>query len=165
MADLIAIAFDAPEDAFALRTELVKFQKEYLIEMEDVVVVTREADGKVKLHQAMNLTAAGAAGGALWGALIGMLFLNPLLGAAVGAGSGALSGSLTDIGINDAEMKEMGASLPEGGAAVFTLVRRVTADKVMERLEPFRHKGRILKTSLTHEQEASLKDLLEKPAV
>ena len=72
-----------------MRAELAKLQAQYLIEMEDAVVVTRDAKGKVQLHQAMNLTAAGAASGGFWGMLIGMLFLNPLVGAAVGAGSGA----------------------------------------------------------------------------
>ena len=64
---------------------MAKLQKEYLIDMEDVVVVTRNEKGKVKLHQAQNLTGAGAAGGTFWGMLIGMIFLNPLLGAAIGA--------------------------------------------------------------------------------
>lgn len=164
MADLVALEFDDPETAFHLRAELVKFQKEYLISMEDVVVVTREDDGKVRLHQAVNLTAAGAAGGALWGALIGLLFLNPLLGAAVGAGAGALSGSFSDFGIDDKTMKQMGEGLPNGGSALFVLVRKVTGDKLLEQLEAFREKGRVLKTSLSHEQEAALKALFEKQA-
>jgi uncharacterized membrane protein len=162
MADLIAIEFDQPETAFELRAELMKFQKEYLIEMEDVVVVTREGDGKPKLHQAVNLTAAGAAGGAVWGALIGLLFLNPLLGVAVGAGAGALSGSLTDIGIKDDTIREMSEGLPPGGSAVFVLVRRVTGDKVLDRLGAFRHKGKVIHTSLSGEQEQALKDLFDK---
>lgn len=164
MADLIAVEFDDPETAFQLRAELVKFQKEYLITMEDVVVVTREEDGAVKLHQAVNLTAAGAAGGALWGALIGLLFLNPLLGAAIGAGAGALSGSFSDFGINDRVMKEMAEGLPNGGSALFVLVRKVTGDKVLERLEAYRSKGRVLTTSLSHEQETALKALFENKA-
>lgn len=162
MADLIAIEFDAPETAFELRAELVKFQKEYLIEMEDVVVVTREGDGKPKLHQAVNLTAAGASGGAVWGALVGLLFLNPLIGAAVGAGAGALSGSLSDIGINDDTIREMSEGLPPGGSALFVLVRRVTGDKVLERLGAFREKGRVIHSSLSAEQEEALKALFEK---
>jgi uncharacterized membrane protein len=67
-------------------------QKEYLIDMEDAVVVTKDAKGKVKLQQAMNLTLAGASSGGFWGLLIGMIFLNPLLGMALGASAGALSG-------------------------------------------------------------------------
>ncbi len=164
MADLIAIEFDDPATAFELRGELVKLQKDYLLEMEDVVVVTRDDEGKVQLHQAVNLTAAGAMGGTMWGALIGLLFLNPLLGAAVGAGAGALSGYLTDIGIDDKKMKAMGEGLPNGGSALFVLVRKATGDKLLERLEAFRARGRVVSTSLTHEQEEKLKALFDKPA-
>ena len=92
MSNLVVIGFDDEASAFALRAELAKMQKEYLIKMEDVVVVTKNEKDKVKLHQAVNLTAAGAAGGGFWGMLIGMIFLNPLLGTAVGAGASALSG-------------------------------------------------------------------------
>ena len=44
-------------------TRLAKMQKEYLIEMDDVVVVTKDDEGKVKLHEAQNLTALGAMSG------------------------------------------------------------------------------------------------------
>ena len=161
MADLIAVTFDDESTAFELRAELAKLQKEYLIDMDDVVVVTRDENGKVKLHQAVNLTAAGAVGGSFWGLLIGMLFLNPLLGMAVGAGAGALSGKLTDIGIDDKFMKELGENLPKGGSALFTLVKRSTPDKVLERLEPFRGKGKIMRTSLSKESEDELRAFLE----
>jgi uncharacterized membrane protein len=161
MADLIAVTFDDETTAFELRAELAKLQKEYLIDMDDVVIVTRDDKGKVKLHQAVNLTAAGAVGGSFWGLLIGMLFLNPLLGMAVGAGAGALSGKLTDIGIDDKFMKELGENLPKGGSALFTLVKRSTPDKVLERLEPFRGKGKVMRTSLSKESEDELRAFLE----
>jgi uncharacterized membrane protein len=57
MSDLVVIGFDDEATAFAMRAELAKMQKEYLIEMEDVVVVTKDEKDKVKLHQAVNLTA------------------------------------------------------------------------------------------------------------
>ena len=60
MSDLVVIGFNDGHTAFEMRAALVKLQKEYLIEMEDVVVVTKDDKGKVKLHQAVNLTAAGA---------------------------------------------------------------------------------------------------------
>ena len=161
MANLIAVTFDDTKTAFDLRAALAELQSEYLIEMEDIVVVTREENDKVKLHQPVSLTAAGAAGGSFWGLLIGMVFLNPLLGVAVGAGAGALSGKLTDIGINDDFMKELGKGLPEGGAAVFVLVRKATADKVLDRLQAFRGKGKVLQTSLTKDSEEELRALLE----
>lgn len=84
MSDLVVIGFDDELKAFEMRAELAKLQKEYLIDMEDVVVVTKDDKDKVKLHQAVNLTAAGALGGTFWGMLIGMIFLNPVLGALKG---------------------------------------------------------------------------------
>ena len=162
MSNLVVIGFQDEHTAFDMRAALAKLQKEYLIDMEDVVVVTRNEKGKVKLHQATNLTAAGAAGGTFWGMLIGMIFLNPLLGAAIGAGSGAISGSLQDVGIDDKFMKDLGGTLKPETSALFVLVRKSTADKVLERLEAFKGKGTILKTSLSKDNEDELKAVLEK---
>ena len=160
MSNLVVIGFDDEHKAFELRAELVKLQKEYLIEMEDVVVVTKDDKGKVKLHQALNLTAAGAVGGTFWGMLIGMIFLNPLVGAAVGAGAGALSGKLRDIGIGDNFMKELGETLRNDTSALFVLVRKVTPDKVLEGLKGF--KGKVIQTSLSKDREEELREVLEK---
>jgi uncharacterized membrane protein len=161
MSNLIVVGFENQADAFAMRAELVKLQSQYLIEMEDAVVVTRDAKGKVQLHQALNLTASGAVSGAFWGTLVGLLFLNPLLGAAVGAGTGAISGSLTDLGISDKFMKDLGAAIKPGTSALFVLVRKSTPDKVLEALKPFAGKGKVLQTSLTKDKEEELKKFLE----
>jgi uncharacterized membrane protein len=161
MSSLIVVSFPEEQLAFELRAALVKMQKEYLIEMEDVVIVTKDEAGKVKLHQAMNLTALGAASGGFWGMLIGMLFLNPLLGAAVGAGAGALSGRLTDLGINDDFMKELAEHFQPGCAAIFILVKKATPDKVLAGLEQFKGKGKIIQTSLAKDEEESLRAFIE----
>ena len=159
MSNLVVIGFEDEHTAFAMRAELAKMQKEYLIEMEDVVVVTKDEKDKVKLHQAVNLTATGAVGGTFWGMLIGMLFLNPLLGAAVGAGAGAISGKLSDIGVNDDFMKGLGETFTPGTSALFVLVRKATPDKVLEGLKGF--KGKVLQTSLTKDKEEELRKVLE----
>ena len=161
MSNLVVIEFDDQVAAFDMRAELARLQKEYLIEMDDVVVVTKNEKGKVKLHQAYNLTAAGAVSGSFWGMLIGMIFLNPLLGAAVGAGAGALSGKLQDIGISDEFIKELAANLTEGTSALFILVRKATGEKVLERLKQKGFKGKILQTSLTVDAEDELRKVLE----
>ncbi|TNC72460.1 DUF1269 domain-containing protein [Rubellimicrobium roseum] len=155
MSDLIVIAFPDDASAFRARAEFVSLQKDYLVEMEDVVVVTRSAEGQVQLHQAVNMTAAGAMGGTLWGTLVGLLFLNPLLGAAVGAGAGALSGSLTDLGIDDDFLREVGGSLESGGAALAVLLRKFTADRALDRLGGLG--GRVLQTSLPQDLEERLR--------
>ncbi|WP_126975349.1 DUF1269 domain-containing protein [Frigidibacter oleivorans] len=165
MSDLLVVAFDDDTTAFEMRAALARLQREYLIEMEDVVVVTRDDDGKVRLHQAVNLAAAGAVGGSLWGMLIGLIFLNPLLGAAVGAGAGAISGAVTDTGIDDGFMKEIGEKLRPGGSALCVLARRLSGDKLLARLEEFRARGHVLQTSLSDEDETRLRALIERQSV
>jgi len=161
MSTLIAVVFDDESTAFEMRGALTRMQKQYLLEMEDAVVVTRDPNGKTKLHQAVSLTGVGAAGGAFWGMLIGLLFLNPLLGAAVGAGAGALSGKFKDIGIDDKMMKGIGQSLKPGTSALFVLLKKVTADKVLEGLKQFAGKGKVFQTSLAKDDEKTLRDALE----
>ena len=85
MSTLVVIEYDDQFKAEEVRLSLMKMQKDYLIDLEDAVVAVKDQKGKVRLHQAVNVTAAGAVSGGFWGALIGMLFLNPLLGMAVGA--------------------------------------------------------------------------------
>jgi len=161
MSDLIVITFDDESTAFLMRAELAKMQREYLIEMEDIVVVTKDEKGKVKLHQAHNLTALGAMSGGFWGMLIGMIFLSPLLGAAVGATAGGISGALGNVGIDDNFMKELGESFTSGSSALFVLVRKVTGDKVLEGLSAFKGKGKVLQTSLTRDKEEELREVID----
>jgi uncharacterized membrane protein len=159
MADLIAIAYDDEHKAEEVRLALVKLQKEHLIELEDAAVVIKNAEGKVKLKQAVDLTAAGATSGGFWGLLIGTLFLNPLLGAAVGAAAGGITGALSDIGVEDKFMKELGATFEPGTSALFVLVRKVTPDKVLDEIAPYG--GTVLRTSLSKDQEAQLQEVLD----
>ena len=134
MAELVVIAFPNEEKAEAVRQKLLTMQKDYLIELGDAVIAVKDDKGRVKLNQLLNTTTVGAVSGAFWGSLIGLIFLMPLAGAAIGAASGALSGKLADIGISDTWMKDVAAAILPGTAALFLLVRKVTADKVLEGL-------------------------------
>ena len=161
MSTLVAVLFEDDTTAFDMRTALMKMQKQYLIDIEDAVVVIKSQNGAIKLDQTINLTAAGAVGGGFWGMLIGLLFLNPFLGAAIGATAGAVSARFKDVGINDQMMRDLAQSFKPGSAALFVLLRRMTADKVLEGLKPFSGKGRVFQTSLNKDDEAALRASLE----
>jgi uncharacterized membrane protein len=158
MSDLVVIAFPTEAKAEEVRQKLLAMQKEYLLELSDAVVAVKDAQGHIKLNQLLNTTAVGAVSGAFWGSLIGLIFLMPLVGAALGAASGTLGGYLTDVGINDKWMKETAGAIQPGTAALFVLVRKVTADKVLEGLKG--EGGKVLKTSLDHTKEAALQAAL-----
>ena len=162
MSNLVAIAYVDRETAERARQELMQATKEHLVQLEDAVVVEHQPDGGIKLHQAMTTTGAGAAGGALWGGLIGLLFLAPLVGMAVGAGAGALGGKMTDVGVNDKFMKDLGAKLKPGAAALIALGSTEARDRVIERLKPYG--GELIHTSLSTEQEQQLRAALGEPA-
>jgi len=162
MSTLVVVGFPTAAEAEQVRRELVDIQKEQLIALEDAVVLEHDADGRVHLRQALNLTAAGAVGGGFWGTLVGLLFLNPLLGAAVGAGVGAFSGALSDLGLDDDFLREIGDTLPRGSAALCVLLRESAPDRVIERLRSHAPQARLLRTNLSHVDEDRLRHLLER---
>jgi uncharacterized membrane protein len=161
MSTLIAIGYPDAETAEKVRQELVQATKEHLVKLEDAVVVLHGEDGKIKLDQAVSTTGAGAAGGALWGGLIGLIFLAPLLGMAVGAASGALGGKMTDLGVSDDFLRELGDKLQPGAAALIALGSTDARDKVIERVKPYG--GEIIQSSLSAEQEEQLRAALGAP--
>jgi uncharacterized membrane protein len=158
MSDLVVIAFPTEAKAEEVRQKVLDLQKEYLIELGDAAIAVKQADGSVRLNQLLNTTASGAATGALWGTLIGLIFMMPFAGAALGAASGALGGWLADVGVNDAFMKEVAASLQPGNAALFLLIRKLTADKVLEDLKGVG--GKVMRTSFDHTKEEALRAAL-----
>jgi uncharacterized membrane protein len=156
MSDLVAIAYPDLATAQEVAGNLREAQTAHLIELEDACLVEHQADGKIKLHQP-SLTGAAAASGALWGGLIGMLFLVPFLGMAVGAASGAAAGASADAGVDDKFMKDLGAKLQPGGAALILLVREMNEDKLLAEV---RIPGEVIQTSLSNDSEEALRGAL-----
>ncbi len=159
MRTLIVVAFPDELKAEEVRLNFLKMQKEYLVDLEDAVVAIRKQNGKVKLHQIHNLAVGGAVGGGFWGILIGLIFLSPLLGMVVGASSGAVAGALSDVGIDDAFMKQLTSTLKPGSSALFVLVRSELTDRMLQELKGTG--GTIIKTSLSHEDQARLQHALD----
>ena len=155
MANLVVFAFKDETGAEQMRDELIRMQKMQLISLADAAVVVRRQDGKVKVKQAMSLVGAGAMGGAFWGMLIGLLFFAPWLGLAIGAASGALAGKLSDTGVDDKFIKEVGETIEPGHSALFLLVQDWTEDKVMDEISKF--DATVVQTSLSKEDEAKLR--------
>src|SRR4051812_50143922 len=99
MSDLVAVAYDDVAQAQRVAGNLGEAVKQHIIEIDDLVIVERRQDGKVKLHQP-SMAGIGAAGGALWGGPIGVIFFVPLLGMAVGAAARAARGAAAPSGVD-----------------------------------------------------------------
>ena len=161
MTELVVVAFDSETGAAEMRDALIDLQKQELVTLDDAAVVVRKLDGKVRVKQAASLVGTGALGGAFWGMLVGLLFWMPWMGLAVGALAGALGGALSDYGVDDGFVREVGNTIQPGHSALFLLIREATPDKLMDELKPFN--GKILQTSLSKEDEARLKDAFGVP--
>jgi uncharacterized membrane protein len=166
MSELVVVGFENAEEADRVLLRLRRLKKEYLLDLEDAVVVVRDDEGKVHLKQSINLTTAtatsGFLSGGLWGTLVGLLFLNPfagfVLGGAIGVGAGALTGSLMDYGINDDFIKSLGGTIPNNSSALFILVRKAQPERVLAELSGIT--GKVLRTSLSPDQERKLQEAL-----
>jgi uncharacterized membrane protein len=150
----VVAGYDDPFKAEEVRLSLRKLQREDLIDLEDAVVAVKDAKGKFKLHQARDPTVGEATRGGFWGLLIGMLFLSPVLGAVIGARGGTISGALDDMGIDEQFLKDLAATMTPGSSALFVLIRNAARDRVVSELKGTG--GKILKTSLSHENAARL---------
>jgi uncharacterized membrane protein len=106
------------------------------------------------LNQLFQPVKAGAVSGLFWGTLVGLLFMMPFAGAAIGAASGAIGGKLTDVGINDQFMKDVGKTLQPGNAALFLPIRKMTTDKVAAALRGTG--GTVLRSSFDETKEEVL---------
>jgi uncharacterized membrane protein len=162
MSTLVVLKFDSVEGARQMRERLLTLQKQQLLQIDDAAIMSKDANGKPKLEQLHNLAGAGALGGAFWGMLFGLLFFIPILGLAVGAAAGALAGSMSDVGIDDKFIKQVGESITPGTAALFLLVSNVTVDKVLDQIKDI--KFEVLQTNLSNEQENQLRSALGQSA-
>jgi uncharacterized membrane protein len=170
MSELIAIAYPDVNRAEQVLATLSRLQSAYLIDLEDAVYVTKDAEGRVQLHQPMNPTGTAAAGGAVMGGIfgfvLGLFVLMPLAGAAVGAGigagTGALAGHFADYGIDDNFVKQLEASLKPNTSAIMVLVSRVNPDKVLPEVSTYG--GTLVRTSLSMENDTKLRTALAQGA-
>lgn len=157
--ELIAVAFPSEDAAQTVRDELLELQRLDLVDLEHSAVVIKDEHGRVRLRELRHEALATTARGSVWGLLLGTLFAAPIVGAAVGATVGALSGALSDLGIDDAFMRELGTTLAPRTSALFLLVHDADPNKVVEAMQPYG--GRVLRTSLKTSDEAKLRFALE----
>ena len=161
MSTLIAIIYEKQETANEALAKLGEMQKMRLVSLEDAAVAVKDQKGKVKVTQTLESAATGQAAiwGGFWGLLIGLLFLAPIFWGLFGALMGALFSKGADLGIDNKFIKDVGDGLDPGESALFILVVEATTDKVLPEMAKFG--GTVYQTSLSYEDEETLKQALE----
>lgn len=154
MSDLIVVGYDDHDTANRSYAQVIQLQKDHIVELTGLAVVTVDRDGQSHVDTPTKIVSGSAAAGAMWGALFGLLFLVPVGGVALGGAIGALLGKLNKSSVDQSFRSRVQSLLSPGKAAVVIMSRQRTEDKFTDALKPFG--GRILKTSLSDEQEREL---------
>lgn len=158
MATLIAIGYENEGTAAEAAEEVKRLSRDLIIEPDAIAVISRDPKGEYHVSTSHHPVGAGASWGMFWGFLFGLLFFVPVFGMAVGAGLGALFGKMEKSGIDKEFQQQVREMVKPGTSALFLIVERVTPDKAVEALSRFG--GTVLKSSLSHDDEARLQEAL-----
>ncbi len=157
MSNLFVLGFENETEAHVFGDKIGGLVKDRLLVLDDAAMVTLDEKGKPHVEHGKHLVGVGAMGGAFWGMLIGLIFLMPLAGLAIGAAFGALGGKLGDMGLDKQVLEEIGDAIKPGQTAWFLLVQSSTRDRVLEELAGT--KAKVIRTNLSEEQEANLREM------
>ena len=132
--DLYIAAYTDPDAAQGDWDELKRLAKEDIIRVDSLVLVRRDAEGKVHVKDNLHEVGVVAGVGVLGGALIGLIFPPSILAAAVvGGGIGAGAGGLLDHHRKSEIKHDVEGSLPPNSSGIVALFEeKWTAD--MEKL-------------------------------
>lgn len=149
--EILAVVLDKPSRASELLLTLANLAGEAKLKMHDAVIVAKDAEGRTKIVETVDVTPAkGALAGTWWGMLAGLIIGGPLfLGAAIGgAAAGALYGKLVDKGLEDGWVKDMAEWIADDTSALLLLVDAGFHPDVVEELGRFEGIGRVAVTTL-----------------
>jgi uncharacterized membrane protein len=155
---LVAIVYPDMGTAAEVQAVLLSMEDLYLLNLDDVCYITKDAEGKLDLHQSMTLTGVGAISGAVLGALVGLLFLAPIAGLAVGAGVGAMTGHFKDYGIDDEFVRKLSDGMQPSTSALFVLFHSANQERVLPGIS--KYGGTVLQTTLSADAEQRLQAAL-----
>ena len=136
---ILAVFEDEPTATKAYK-DLHKAEKDKKVDLENVVLIHKEAEGKIDLKEDAEKIAGEAGIGALVGGALGLL-AGPVgvitLGAA-GAVLGGLSAKLDDAGFDDTRLEMLGETLEPGNSAILAVLESKYTEKLVQE---FKNRG------------------------
>jgi uncharacterized membrane protein len=120
--DLYIAAYSDPDAAQEDWDEIKALARDKVITVDGLVLVSRDADGKINVKDNAHDVGRGAALGAVGGAIIGLIFPPAFLAsAALGAGVGAGAGALVDHKHKQEIKEDVEEALPPGSSGIVAL--------------------------------------------
>jgi uncharacterized membrane protein len=147
MSELVVVSFDDKFKADEVLLSLLKLEQDHLLSLDDAVVVTKNAEGKIRVKTYHDLVKpATELGNELWGGIISAIVFNRQL--------------TINEGIFDSHfLTEVEDSLQPNTSALFTLVKSADSEKVLITLSGI--DGKVLKTTLSEADQQRLQSALQ----
>jgi uncharacterized membrane protein len=123
---VLIVTFDDQEKGDRALKQLEEWQKQKEIELGDAVVIVKDEDGEVKIHETSEFTTKrGAIAGGAAGLVIGLMVGGPIGGLLLGAAGGGLAGKAVDLGIKDEEIAAVSDSMENATSAIAAQIKSV----------------------------------------
>ena len=155
-AQLMAAVYPTHEQAKTVLDMLWQMHKATTITLKDAAIVTKNAEGKVKVEETDELTTReGAVRGALVTGVLGLIYPPSLIVSLLAGGAlGGLIGKFRDTGIKSANLKEIANQLEPGKSAVIALGDGQWVDEIQGALGGF--DGKLIVHPLSEEEAKQL---------
>ena len=123
--DLVAVAFDAPEDAGRALQFIDQFRKKRTLKILNAAVLVADAEGAVSVKDTQDIDPKkGRLLGAVTGGLIGLAGgpVGAVVGALAGAGAGGVAGKKIDLGFSEQFLDGLKQYLKPNTSALVVLI-------------------------------------------
>ena len=129
--DLYIAAYADPDAARVAWDAVKQLASDDVIKVDELVLVSRRADGKIHVDDDFHTARKGAAWGTVGGAVVGLIFPPALLAsAAVGAGLGAGAGGLVSHAQKAVIKADVEDTLPLNSSGIVVMFEPQWADAI-----------------------------------
>jgi uncharacterized membrane protein len=133
--DLYIATYSDPGTAQEDWDDIKRLAREKVITVDGLVLVSRDAGGKIEVKDNASDVGKGAIIGAVGGAIVGLIFPPAILAsAAIGAGIGAGTGAIIDHNEKNEIKADVEDVLPEGNSGIVALFEERWVDDVEKAL-------------------------------
>jgi len=155
---IIILTWDDPDKADEALKQVKHWKNEKMISVVDAVVIVKDDEGKVKVHETEQLTTKkGLAWGGVAGFLVGAIIGGPIGGVIVGGALGAAAAKV-DVGIRKGLIEEISDSLHGASSAIIAEVESDNEDFLPSIIR--QSDGKLYDFSITAEEKADVEKTL-----
>jgi uncharacterized membrane protein len=132
---IIGVSFEDMYRSQEFLTAVTRLNANGTLRLIDAVVVNKDADGKTRIRETVDLQPGRAAlSGAVWTGLLGLIVGGPvgwIAGLGVGAGAGVLTAKVVDVGVPDEWVNWFRNAVSPGTFTVVVLANDVDIDALV----------------------------------